>query len=59
LKDHDIAEHKATYWAITDDAERLMGTADTNERPPCSTSNSVQKTRVPGANTHSNVEDEQ
>jgi hypothetical protein len=25
LKDHDIAEHKATYWAITDDAERLNG----------------------------------
>ncbi|GGL42773.1 TrmB family transcriptional regulator [Halarchaeum grantii] len=23
LKDRDLVEHKATYWAITDDAERL------------------------------------
>jgi hypothetical protein len=25
LKDRDLVEHKATYWAITDDAERLEG----------------------------------
>jgi hypothetical protein len=23
LKDRDLVEHKATYWAVTDDAERL------------------------------------
>ena len=23
LKDRDLVEHKATYWAITDDADRL------------------------------------
>lgn len=23
LKDRDLVEHKATFWAITDDAERL------------------------------------
>ena len=25
LKDRDLVEHKATYWAITDDTERLDG----------------------------------
>jgi len=25
LKDRDLVEHKATYWAITDDADRLDG----------------------------------
>ena len=25
LKDRDLVEHKATYWAITDDTERLNG----------------------------------
>jgi hypothetical protein len=25
LKDRDLVEHKATYWAITDDDERLEG----------------------------------
>ena len=25
LKNRDLVEHKATYWAITDDAERLEG----------------------------------
>ncbi len=25
LKDRDLVEHKATYWAITDDTERLEG----------------------------------
>jgi len=25
LKDRELVEHKATYWAITDDAERLDG----------------------------------
>jgi Mn-dependent DtxR family transcriptional regulator len=25
LKDRGLVEHKATYWAITDDAERLEG----------------------------------
>ena len=25
LKDRDIVEHKATYWAVTDDADRLEG----------------------------------
>ena len=25
LKDRDLVEHKATYWAITDDTERLGG----------------------------------
>jgi len=25
LKDRDLVEHKATYWAITDDRERLDG----------------------------------
>jgi len=25
LKDRGLVEHKATYWAITDDAERLDG----------------------------------
>ena len=25
LKDRDLVEHKATYWAITDNAERLDG----------------------------------
>ncbi|WP_181686324.1 MarR family transcriptional regulator [Halorhabdus salina] len=25
LKDHDLVEHKATYWAVTDDSERLDG----------------------------------
>lgn len=25
LKDRDLVEHKATYWAVTDDAERLEG----------------------------------
>jgi DNA-binding transcriptional ArsR family regulator len=25
LKDRDIVEHKATYWAVTDDSDRLQG----------------------------------
>ena len=25
LKDRGLVEHKATYWAVTDDAERLEG----------------------------------
>jgi predicted ArsR family transcriptional regulator len=25
LKNRDLVEHKATYWAITDDTERLAG----------------------------------
>lgn len=25
LKERDLVEHKATYWAITDDTERLEG----------------------------------
>jgi DNA-binding transcriptional ArsR family regulator len=25
LKDRGLVEHKATYWAVTDDAERLNG----------------------------------
>jgi hypothetical protein len=25
LKDRDLVEHKATYWAVTDDANRLEG----------------------------------
>jgi len=25
LKDRELVEHKATYWAITDDADRLDG----------------------------------
>ncbi|QHS16416.1 MarR family transcriptional regulator [Halopenitus persicus] len=25
LKDRDLVEHKATYWAATDDADRLAG----------------------------------
>ncbi|WP_435197436.1 MarR family transcriptional regulator [Natronomonas sp. EA1] len=25
LKDRELVEHKATYWAITDDSERLEG----------------------------------
>ena len=25
LKDRSLVEHKATYWAVTDDAERLNG----------------------------------
>lgn len=25
LKDRDLVEHKATYWAVTDDEERLNG----------------------------------
>ncbi|ELZ04971.1 MarR family transcriptional regulator [Natrialba asiatica] len=25
LKDRDLVEHKATYWAVTDDDERLEG----------------------------------
>jgi len=25
LKDRDLVEHKATYWAITDDTDRLEG----------------------------------
>jgi hypothetical protein len=25
LKNRDLVEHKATYWAVTDDAERLDG----------------------------------
>ncbi|GAA0217170.1 helix-turn-helix domain-containing protein [Halobacterium noricense] len=25
LKGRDLVEHKATYWAVTDDAERLEG----------------------------------
>ena len=25
LKDRGLVEHKATYWAVTDDAERLDG----------------------------------
>ncbi|GGL39864.1 TrmB family transcriptional regulator [Halarchaeum grantii] len=25
LKDRDLVEHKATYWAVTDDEERLEG----------------------------------
>jgi len=25
LKDRDLVEHKATYWAVTDDQERLEG----------------------------------
>ena len=25
LKDRELVEHKATYWAVTDDAERLEG----------------------------------
>lgn len=25
LKDRDLVEHKATYWAVTDDTDRLEG----------------------------------
>ena len=25
LKDRNLVEHKATYWAVTDDTERLDG----------------------------------
>jgi Mn-dependent DtxR family transcriptional regulator len=25
LKERDLVEHKATYWAVTDDADRLEG----------------------------------
>jgi hypothetical protein len=25
VKDRDLVEHEATYWAITDDTERLQG----------------------------------
>jgi hypothetical protein len=25
LKDRDLVDHKATYWAVTDDADRLNG----------------------------------
>jgi len=25
LKDRDLVEHKATYWAVTDDQDRLRG----------------------------------
>ena len=25
LKDRDVVEHKATYWAVTDDTDRLDG----------------------------------
>lgn len=55
LKARDLVEHKATYWAITDDAERLEEYVATIERPRYSTSNSVRKTRRRGVSTHPNT----
>ena len=28
MKDRDLVEHKATYWAVIDDEERLEGNSD-------------------------------
>ncbi len=44
LKDRELVEHKATYWAVTDDVERLEGSAGTNEQRLCSTTNWVRRT---------------
>jgi len=39
LKDRNLVEHKATYWAVTDDVERLDGYSGTNEQRLCSMTN--------------------
>ena len=64
LKDRDLVEHKATYWAVTDDAERLDGysgyeraTALFNEQLGDEDKESWQE-HVP-SEPHPSVEDEQ
>ena len=64
LKDRDLVEHKATYWAITDDTERLDGysgyeraTALFNQRLDTEDKESWRE-HAP-SEPHPNVEDEQ
>ena len=64
LKDRDLIEHKATYWAITDDTERLEGysgyeraTALFNEQLGTEDKESWRE-HAP-SESHSSVEDEQ
>ena len=64
LKDRDVVEHKATYWAITDETERLEGysgyeraTALFNEQLGTEDTESWRK-HAP-SESHPSVEDEQ
>ncbi|MFB6103448.1 MAG: MarR family transcriptional regulator [Haloplanus sp.] len=64
LKDRDLVEHKATYWAITDDTERLEGysgyeraTALFNEQLGTEDTESWRK--YAPSESHPSVEDEQ
>jgi Mn-dependent DtxR family transcriptional regulator len=64
LKDRDLVEHKATYWAITDETERLEGysgyeraTALFNEQLGTEDTESWRK-HAP-SESHPSVEDEQ
>ena len=64
LKDRGLVEHKATYWAITDDTDRLEGysgyeraTALFNEQLGKENKESWRE-RAPGE-THPSVENEQ
>jgi len=64
LKDRDLVEHKATYWAITDDTERLDGysgyeraTALFNEQ--LSTEDTESWREHAPSESHPSVEDDQ
>jgi len=64
LKDRDLVEHKATYWAITDDTERLdrysgykRATALFNQRLGTEDKESWREHAPEGP--HPSVEDEQ
>ncbi|GAB3312224.1 MarR family transcriptional regulator [Haloplanus salinarum] len=64
LKDRDLVEHKATYWAITDETERFEGysgyeraTALFNEQLGTEDTESWRK-HAP-SESHPSVEDEQ
>ena len=64
LKDRDVVEHKATYWAITDETERLEGysgyeraTALFNEQLGTEDTESWRKHA--SSESHPSVEDEQ
>lgn len=64
LKDRDLVEHKATYWAITEDEERLEGysgyvraTALFNDQ--LGTEDEKAWREHAPENPHPNVEDEQ
>ena len=51
LKERGLVEHKAAYWAVTDDTSRLEGHSGYERATALSTSNSERKTKTPGGNT--------